>query len=202
MSIQAPSRSERAVQLGGEVVIVELAHRPLPGGGTHPPPQLGVVEQPRQRLGCHLDVGRTIDNEPGLAVDHSVRGPARAPGHLGHAGGRSFQEDDPESLLLEAEPPSPAEHRPDVGRADEVRQVGIAHLSEQHYRRLEALLQGSKTPGVPALAGDRHDKIIPNGLQAGGRLDEDVHPLARNESAVADDQASPLPATQSDGDWR
>ncbi len=105
------------------------------------------------------DLGRPPDHDAGLAVRHRLAGAARRAGHLGHPGRGGLEEDDPESLLFEAEPPVAAQHGEDVGRADQSGQVCVGHPAEQSHRRAVLGDPAGQALGVAAAAGDGHGQV-------------------------------------------
>ena len=114
--------------------------------------------------------------------------PPDPPGHLGDPRRRRLQEHDPEPLLLEAQPPVPAQHGEHVGRAHQAGQVLVGHPAEQPDRGPGLRHPAGEAFGVPAPAGDGDGEVRDAGRQAGGGVDEDVHPLAGHQAAHAHHQ--------------
>ena len=149
---------------------------------------IGVDQQAAQGLGHRTRISGVGHHQSGLAVEHGLGRPAAVPGHLGHAGGGRFEEDDAEALLLQTQPAVAAGHDEHVGRSEQGGPVLLADPAEHLHPDRAAAGQASQVVQLPAVAHDGHHELRIGGGQAVRRSNEHVHALARHQAAHAREQ--------------
>ncbi len=93
-------------------------------------------------------------------VQHRVGGAAGVPGDDGQAAGRRLQEDDAESLGLQAALAGAAGHREQVGGGVVVRHLGVVHAAREDDRaRRAAAGQAAQPPLVRAASHDQQHRL-------------------------------------------
>ena len=130
------------------------------------------------------------DDEPRPAVDDCLIGAAASPGYLRHPRCSRLQEDDPESLLLEAEPAIATTHRPDVSCAVEKGHVVVGDPPQETHLRARPPRHSLQPATVPTCTTDGQRHVGTAGAQPSDRFDEHVHALPRHKPADAHDEAA------------
>ena len=96
---------------------------------------------------------------PVLSVGDRLVRTAAATSDLGDTGRRRLDEDDPESLLLEAAPSGAADHGENVAGAVQAHEVAVGYPSEEAHRRVELGYQPLEPASVPAVPRDRDSEV-------------------------------------------
>ena len=114
------------------VLPLPVVDHPAPPRRAHPCGPVGVGEQVTDRGGDGADVP-AVDHQPGLAVEHRLRRPARATGDHRHPGRGRLQVDDAQPFDIQSGAAGTARHREHVGHRVVGGQFVAGHAAGEHH---------------------------------------------------------------------
>jgi hypothetical protein len=159
-----------------------------------PPSRAGgcVVEESADGLRHRRRIVGSVDDEARLAVRDSLGRAARTTGDLRDPARCRLEEDDAESLLFEAAPAHPTQHREHVTCAVQGGFRLLRHPTEKARRRARPC--GQTLESLPVAARARHQDHQLGMVRCEQRrsLDHPIHPLARYQPAQREDCDLPV----------